>query len=331
MNPQNILKAIDQFKNLKILVIGDVILDAYYSGKVNRISPEAPVSILDIEKKEYRLGGAANVALNIQGLGASPILCSVLGSDFAGKQVLELMNKHSLSIAGMSSSAARITSLKTRLVSNHHQLLRMDEEQNDLIADLDHKSLIARIIDLLNSEQPDAIIFEDYDKGVISAVLIQAIISEARKRKIAITVDPKRRNFLSYAGVTLFKPNLKELRDGLNQQDISSDPESLYQAYNFLNDVMPTEMVLFTLSGNGMFIASEKESHHVEAHQRNIADVSGAGDTVISVATCALASGLGMHEIAYISNFAGGWVCQYPGVVSIDAKTLKNEISKITA
>ncbi len=330
MNREKILSAINQFKNLKVLVIGDVILDGYYSGKVNRISPEAPVSILDIEKKEYRLGGAANVALNIQGLGATPILCTVIGSDFAGKQVLDLMTKSALPIVGMRSSSDRITSIKTRLVSNHHQLLRMDEEQSDVISKTEHNELINRITKLLTSEKPDAIIFEDYDKGVISAILIQTIISEARKRNIPVTVDPKRSNFLSYAGATLFKPNLKELRDGLNQQDLNSEPQSLYQAFTFLNDLMPTEIVLFTLSGDGMYIASETESHHVQAYPRNIADVSGAGDTVISVATCALASGMNLHDIAYISNLAGGWVCQYPGVVSIEANTLINEISKIT-
>jgi rfaE bifunctional protein kinase chain/domain len=331
MNQQNILSAIDKFSDLKILVIGDVILDAYFSGSVNRISPEAPVSILDIEKKEYRLGGAANVALNVQGLGAKPILCSVLGSDFAGKQVLDLMSKHELSIEGLGSSAERITSVKTRLVSNHHQLLRMDEEQCEVISKEDQSGLKNRITDLIVNENPDAIIFEDYDKGVISAVLIQEVIELARQHSIPVTVDPKRRNFLSYAGATLFKPNLKELRDGLNQQDLSADPESLQEAYGFLNDIMPTEMVLFTLSSKGMFIASENESHHFPAQPRDIADVSGAGDTVISTATCALAAGLGLEEITYLANFAGGWVCQYPGVVSIDALTLKNEIAKITA
>ena len=277
MNQQNILSAIDKFSDLKILVIGDVILDAYFSGSVNRISPEAPVSILDIEKKEYRLGGAANVALNVQGLGAKPILCSVLGSDFAGKQVLDLMSKHELSIEGLGSSAERITSVKTRLVSNHHQLLRMDEEQCEVISKEDQSGLKNRITDLIVNENPDAIIFEDYDKGVISAVLIQEVIELARQHSIPVTVDPKRRNFLSYAGATLFKPNLKELRDGLNQQDLSADPESLQEAYGFLNDIMPTEMVLFTLSSKGMFIASENESHHFPAQPRDIADVSGAG------------------------------------------------------
>ena len=331
MNIQNILSGIEQFKNHKILVIGDVILDAYYTGAVNRISPEAPVSILDIETKEYRLGGAANVALNIQGLGATPILCSIIGGDFAGKQVLDLMNQRGLSIEGMSSSANRITSQKTRLVSNHHQLLRMDEEQDNVIDEPDKNKLKDTIKSLMASESPDAIIFEDYDKGVLSAILIQEVIAEAKRHNIPVTVDPKRRNFLSYSGATLFKPNLKELRDGLNHQDLIPETKSLREAYTFLSDVMPTQMVLFTLSDAGMFIASENESHHVEAHQRIITDVSGAGDTVISVATCALAAGLNLHEIAYLSNFAGGWVCQFPGVVSIEAETLCSEISKITA
>jgi D-glycero-beta-D-manno-heptose-7-phosphate kinase len=328
MNHQAILSAFDQISTFKILVIGDVILDAYYSGKVDRISPEAPVSILDIQSKDYRLGGAANVALNIQGLGAKPILCSVIGNDLSGKRILDLMNTADLDITGISASASRVTSVKTRLISNNHQLMRMDEEQTNPIDSADESRLLTSILDLIKNESPNAIIFEDYDKGVINATLIERVITTARKAAIPVSVDPKKRNFLSYAGATLFKPNLKELRDGLNQQDLGTDAESLTNAFNFLCEIMPIETAFFTLSGKGVFITNGSQSHAIPAQIRNIADVSGAGDTVISTATCALAAGLDMEEIAFISNLAGGWVCQFPGVVAINAQSLKEEFTK---
>lgn len=328
MNHQAILSAFDQISTFNILVIGDVILDAYYKGKVERISPEAPVSILDIQSKDYRLGGAANVALNIQGLGAKPILCSIIGNDISGKRVLDLMTKADLEIEGVCSSASRVTSVKTRLISNNHQLMRMDEEQTDLMDEIDQERLLKSILDLVDRKNPNAIIFEDYDKGVISAPLIEKVITLARKRGIPVAVDPKKRNFLAYSGATLFKPNLKELKDGLNLPDLEATPEDLKSAFQFLCEIMPVETAFFTLSSKGVFITNGAESHAIPAQIRNIADVSGAGDTVISTAACALAAGLELKEIAFISNLAGGWVCQFPGVVAIDAHSLKDEFTK---
>ncbi|MEZ4722287.1 MAG: bifunctional ADP-heptose synthase [Flavobacteriales bacterium] len=330
MDKNKILNAIDRFQELKVLIIGDVILDAYYRGSVNRISPEAPVSVLDISSKEYRLGGAANVALNIKGLGATPLLCSVVGSDEAGNRTLNLLSNEGLNTSGVRSSADRISSVKTRLMSNNHQLMRMDEEQTNPIEANDEIALLERITNLVNSEHPHVIIFEDYDKGTITPTVIGKVIELSRAKGIPTAVDPKKRNFLSYSGVTLFKPNLRELRDGLNQQDLKATASDLEQAFRFLNDIMPIEMAFFTLSSDGVYITNGNENHHAPAHKRNISDVSGAGDTVISTAACGLATGLAMDEIAYLSNLAGGWVCQFPGVVAIDAKSLKQEFSNIT-
>lgn len=329
MNQSAIQQAFDQFSSLKIAVIGDVILDAYFRGSVHRISPEAPVPILDVQHKEYRLGGAANVALNVCGLGATPILCSVIGADEAGGKVLELLEAEGVSTAGMVRSTERTTSLKTRMMSGHHQLLRMDEEQSDAIQRKDEQQLYEAIEAVVRTEQPDAIIFEDYDKGTLTGTVISNVLALAHELHIPTAVDPKRRNFLSYSGCTLFKPNLRELRDGLNQSDLKTDETSMLNAYRLLQDIMPVEFAFFTLSSDGVFMTDGKQHIHLPAEKRTIADVSGAGDTVISVAACALAAGLEMQEIAFISNIAGGWVCQFPGVVAIEADALNQEVVKM--
>ena len=328
MIQEHILSAFEKFKSQTILVIGDVILDAYCRGIVNRISPEAPVPILDVKSKEYRLGGAANVALNVHGMGAKPILCSVIGQDFGADQVMRLLSDQELSTAGIIQSKSRITGVKTRLMSHHHQLLRMDEEQTDLLENHDKDLLKNNILRLIESEKPDAIIFEDYDKGIIDPEIISAIIGKAKAQGIVVSVDPKKRNFFNYAGATLFKPNMRELIEGLSIQDLKSSRKDLQKAFSVLIQKMPVEMAFFTLSAEGVFITDGKDDHHIAAHKRNIADVSGAGDTVISVATCALAAKLTMQDIAYLSNLAGGYVCQFPGVVAIDAAELKAEFQK---
>jgi rfaE bifunctional protein kinase chain/domain len=331
MNHAAISGAFNKFKQQTILVIGDIIVDAYCQGSVSRISPEAPVPILDIKHKEHRLGGAANVALNISGLGAQPILCSVIGRDQGAKNVFDLMHKQGLNTDGVFQSTKRITSVKTRLMSGHTQLLRMDEEQTNLIDKSDRDTLLAFILGFIGTEKPDAIIFEDYDKGTIDQSLIESVIGIAQKVNIPVTVDPKKRNFFEYQGATLFKPNMRELIEGLNIPSLRSTEKDLHIAFEKLIEKMPVEMAFFTLSSDGVFITNGHENFHHPAHKRNISDVSGAGDTVISVATCALAAGLGMQEISYLSNLAGGFVCQFPGVVAIAATELKNEFEKITS
>lgn len=331
MNKSAILNAFDKFKTQTILVIGDVIVDAYCRGTVSRVSPEAPVPILDVTSKEYRLGGAANVALNIKGLGAKPILCSVIGDDFGGKQVLKLMHEQGLSASGILQSEHRSTSVKTRLMSGHHQLLRMDEEETSFIHENEREALAAAILALMQESQPDAIIFEDYDKGVIDKALIETIINYAQKASIPVAVDPKKRNFFNYQGATLFKPNMRELTDGLTLPALGTSDKDLHFAYEKLNEQMPIDIAFFTLSSDGTYITDGKVGIKHRAHKRNIADVSGAGDTVISVATCALAAKLALNEIGFLSNLAGGYVCQFPGVIAISDAELKSELIKVTA
>jgi len=328
MNKQDLLSSVSKFNQLKILVIGDVILDAYYKGEVSRISPEAPVPVLDIHTKDYRLGGAANVALNVKNLGASCILCSVIGDDDAGKSVSGLMQDEGLDTSGIIQSSSRKTSQKTRMVSGFSQLLRFDEEITADLAQKDEENLFHRISTLIETHSPQAIIFEDYDKGCITKSLIASVIKTAVSKGIKVTVDPKKKNFFSYTGATLFKPNMKELRDGLNMPHLKSNDIDLMKAYSSLQEKMQVESAFFTLSADGVFITDGDEQHHLAALNRTIADVSGAGDTVISAATCALSVGMDLKDIATISNLAGGWVCQFPGVVSITQSDLLAEINK---
>lgn len=309
---------------MNVLIIGDVMIDAYLWGKVERISPEAPVPIVAILKKENRMGGAANVALNLHALGLNPILCSVIGDDAAGKNFIELLAQEGITNTGIISSKHRPTTVKTRVLGHHQQIVRIDEETDKPISKEETERLLAKIELLLKDNPINAIIFEDYDKGIITPSLITKVVAVAKKANIPTIVDPKKRNFNDYKGVTLFKPNLKELKEGL-KVEIDSSIESIAKAVSQLRSQLQAEMVMVTLSELGIYIDSGKAQHHVAAHIRDITDVSGAGDTVVSVATAGLAAGLAPERFAALANLAGGLVCEKIGVVPIDKDQLLRE------
>ena len=317
---------ISGFSKLNALIIGDVMIDSYLWGKVNRISPEAPVPIVSISKKENRLGGAANVAINVQALGANPILCSVIGTDEDGKTFIELMQKQDLTTEGIIQSSSRTTTVKTRVIGNNHQMLRVDEEIEDEINHSDRKQLLDRIIALVKSNKIDVIVFEDYDKGVIGKFLIHEVVKLAGNKNIPVAVDPKKKNFNHYRHVSLFKPNLKELREGMKLDLEKGNIPELSQAIKKLADENQIETVLVTLSEKGAYVYNKKDSKYIPAHIRNIADVSGAGDTVISVAALCIASGASPVTAAILSNFAGGIVCEKVGVIPIEKAQFLKEL-----
>jgi len=322
---REINKMFTSFKDLRVLIIGDVMIDSYLWGKVHRISPEAPVPVVSIVKKERRLGGAANVALNVQAMGATPILCSVIGVDKEGSRFLELMQKQKLSMKGILKSRSRITTIKTRVIGNNHQMIRVDEEVEHDITHEETEQFIHLISYLIKHERIDVIIFEDYDKGLITIPLIEHVVSEAKKRKIPTVVDPKKKHFMNYKGVTLFKPNLKELREGLKMEFDHNNIREIQKAVELLRSKMKIDTALITLSEHGIYISSKKTKKIIPAHVRNIADVSGAGDTVTSVASLCLALKLKPEWIAIISNLAGGLVCEEVGVVPVDKDHLQEE------
>jgi rfaE bifunctional protein kinase chain/domain len=327
---QEINNAFRKFENLKILVIGDVMIDAYIWGTVERISPEAPVPVVTIHNQERRLGGAANVALNVMALGATPILCGVIGDDDRKEDFIDLLTEENLSDIGILVDPERMTTVKTRIISDRQHLLRVDEEIDTMLSAETENSFDQQISDLLKTGNIDALIFQDYDKGTLTPTLIKSIIKTARKARIPVLADPKRRNFLEYEKVTLFKPNFKEFLRGLNIKCAKSDYPRIYEFVKTrLHEQQGINMVMITLSELGVFISTKDCYYHIPAEIRDVADVSGAGDTVISVAALCLASGLSTEYIASISNIAGGLVCEKVGVVPVDRAELLDECMRI--
>ena len=317
----------DQFEEKKVLVIGDIMLDAYWWGKVDRISPEAPVPIVSISNKEYRLGGAANVALNLKHLGAIPVLCAVAGNDNEAGILNELLEKEQITNKGIVISNNRPTTIKTRVIGNKSQMLRIDSEDDRLLDTIDYQNICERINGLIKSA--DLIIFEDYDKGVISEELIKLVTSQAIALNIPVAVDPKKRNFLAYNNVTLFKPNLRELSEGLKTDLNNKSPiEEIEKAAHQLITRMGVKQALITLSERGVYILDAQHGYLIPAHIRNIYDVSGAGDTVISVAALAMLAGADMATTAALANLAGGLVCEKAGVVPINLDELYQQAVK---
>ncbi len=318
-----------QFNDLNVLVIGDVMIDSYVWGKVNRISPEAPVPIVSVARKERRLGGAANVALNLQALGANPILCSVIGVDAEGQAFLDLLRQQKLSQKGILKIRDRITTVKTRIIGNNTQLVRVDDEMDDDISSSETQQLLTLITYIVSHVKIDVIIFEDYNKGLITPRLISRVVELAKTKGIPTCVDPKKRNFNAYKGVTLFKPNLKELREGLKLDMSGDNVNELQRAVSSYRVKQKVDTVLVTLAEKGVITNSRKIKEHLPAHIRTIADVSGAGDTVVSVAALCLA--LGSEDIltAAIANLSGGLVCEQIGVVPINKDQLLEEALKL--
>ncbi len=320
----------EKARSLTILVIGDVMVDSYLWGRVDRISPEAPVPVVHVTSRSSRLGGAANVALNIKALGARPIVASVIGDDDNGARLERLFSEQELPTGGLVRSKERMTTVKTRVISGHQHVVRVDEEQEDDLGNEDAAELIAWVDRLIAQHRPDALIFEDYNKGVLTHHVITAIIEKARTSGIPIAVDPKKRNFFSYEKVDLFKPNLKELREGLKMDVEAGDLESIRNAVMELERRLGNKASMITLSEHGIYMRAGGSEHVIPAHVRKIADVSGAGDTVIAVAAIALALGKDPLQIAELANLAGGLVCEEIGVVPIDPKRLKEEIERLS-
>jgi D-glycero-beta-D-manno-heptose-7-phosphate kinase len=325
LNKEQINKIFTDFNKLTALIIGDVMVDCYYRGCVNRISPEAPVPIVSVEKTEYRPGGAANVALNIQALGAESILCSVMGNDDNASVFESLLKKNGLTAEGIIRDENRITTVKTRVIGNNHQMLRIDFETETSCAERITVELIGKITSLIEKRKIDVIIFEDYDKGVITPLLIQQITALASEKKIPVAVDPKKKNFLDYKNVTLIKPNLKELREGLKIEINAHNDDELFNASGLLKETLNARIALLTLSERGILISDKDMNKILPAHIRQIADVSGAGDTVISVAALCLALNVSSETMALISNLAGGLVCESVGVVPVNKERLLKE------
>ena len=318
-----------KFCDIKVGVIGDVMLDTYWWGSVNRISPEAPVPIVALQKNELRLGGAANVALNLVALGANTAIISVIGKDPEGEKLQALLNEQQIDTTYTYQAADRITTNKTRIISRNQQMMRLDAEITTDVCGETEALLLKNIEEYIAQEKPQIIIFEDYNKGVLTQNIISKTIALCKQNNILTSVDPKRKNFFSYVGVDIFKPNISEVKEGLNVllEDISK--AILQDIHQQLKQKLKHSISFITLSEKGVFYNTESESDIIPTHIRSIADVSGAGDTVIAVASLVYASTKNMHLAADIANIAGGLVCEEVGTAAINKEKLFNECERL--
>ena len=323
-NPE-IFALLKEFSKKKILVVGDIMVDEYLWGGVTRISPEAPVPVVTCNKREHRMGGAANVCINLKAMGAQPIMCSVIGKDEIGGIYKSLLGKNLMTDAGIIESKSRVTTIKTRVIGDHQHLLRVDKEITDFLDERTEEEFIERIEIILKKENIDAVIFQDYDKGVLTGKVIDMVTDFAGENKIVTLVDPKKRSFGHYHDITLFKPNFKELTEGLNIEIEKEDFEGIYNAVKILHEHSRIKNVMVTLSEQGVFISTGDKYRVIPAEIRDIADVSGAGDTVVSIAALGLASNLSPVKCAALANLAGGLVCEKVGVAPITPHLLINE------
>jgi rfaE bifunctional protein kinase chain/domain len=317
------------FSSVKIGVIGDMMLDAYWWGNVERISPEAPVPVVTVDRKEYRIGGAGNVALNLASLGSPVSVFSVIGDDDDGLILTGLLNEKKIDTGYLLKSASRITTNKMRVISRNQQMMRLDSETLQPLKADQEQNLIAQVEKFIDEQSPAAIIFEDYNKGVLTEKIIRTVIDICKNKSVITAVDPKRKHFFEYRGVDIFKPNLKEAREALNLLVDDVNQNALTLIHQKLREELNHRISLITLSEKGVFYEEGGESHVVPSHIRNVADVSGAGDTVIAVATLIYALTRNTHMMAEIANLAGGLVCESVGTVAIDKTRLLRECQRL--
>lgn len=318
---------IDRFAEKSILVIGDVMLDRYLDGSVDRVSPEAPVPVLNHKNTQERPGGAANVALNLSGLQAKVFVASVIGKDPHGETLKSLLQETGINTDAVVSTQTRMTTAKTRIMAQSQHLLRVDQEVTHPVDRETSDRLLASIERIFTGEVIDMVILQDYNKGVLSAENIASILSLCTEHKVLVAVDPKFENFTHYKGVNILKPNLAELRAAL-PFSIEVNEEDLARASDYLREKMACEIVLVTLSDKGIYVNDSNEAHLLPTIKRSIVDVCGAGDTVISVAALAHLSGANRVEMARLASMAGTIACQYPGVIPITSSLLSDEWAK---
>lgn len=318
-------KLFTSFSALKVAVIGDVMLDTYMWGKVERISPEAPVPVVSLNKKEYRIGGAGNVALNCQSLGANVSILSVIGDDTDGLLLKELFESNAIDTSYLVTSSSRKTTSKTRIISRNQQMMRLDDELTDPLNSKDESQLLETIKNYIAGVDPDILIFEDYNKGVLTEKIISETISTCRSAGVLTAVDPKRKNFFAYRDADIFKPNLKEVMEALNMLSVDTTKPVLENIHNELQQQLRHQISFITLSEKGVFYKQDGKAAVIPSHLRNISDVSGAGDTVIAVASLVYAATRNVHLMAEVANIAGGLVCEEVGTVSISREKLLHE------
>ena len=323
LSEKRVKELFTKFKTKRIAVVGDVMIDKYLWGSVGRISPEAPVPIVEVDRETERLGGAANVANNVKSLGGLPLLVGVVGDDASGVLLTKLLAGQDCPTNGIVIDPSRPTTVKTRVIAHSQHVVRIDKEQKrDISASVQDQilSVLRKTIDTL-----DGIILEDYNKGVVVASMIHQVIEMAREHGKIVTVDPKFQNFFEYKNASVFKPNRKEVEEALGVKLMSE--KNVREATELLKKKLNAENVLITLGEQGMsLLDNQGVLSHLPTRAQYVADVSGAGDTVIATLTMALASGASIHEAASLANFAGGVVCGEVGIVPIMPDALLSRV-----
>lgn len=315
----------ESFSNIKIGIVGDVMLDSYMWGKVERISPEAPVPVVAVDKKELRIGGAGNVALNISALGAKASIISVTGSDEDGVALKGMLEENAIDTSFLLQSAKRITTNKIRVIARNQQMMRLDNEVTSDLGYEDENRLILAVQHYIAQEKPAVIILEDYNKGVLTELVIKKVIDLCRHNNIITAVDPKRKNFFNFSHVDIFKPNFKEATEGLNLISSEINVDLLQEIHKQLHEKLAHHISFITLSEKGVFYQQQNDAAIIPSHIRNIADVSGAGDTVIAVASLVYAVTQNARLMAEVANIAGGLVCEEVGTAAISKQKLLEE------
>ncbi|MFK7973100.1 MAG: bifunctional heptose 7-phosphate kinase/heptose 1-phosphate adenyltransferase [Bacteroidia bacterium] len=316
---------IQAWQGKHILVVGDLMIDQYLWGDSTRISPEAPVPVVDVAKREIRPGGAANAALNLQAMGGIVSLMGLVGTDKQGKQFIQHLQNEGFGTETVFQSEERRTTVKTRIMARGQQLIRVDEEDTFPITATESAFILQQ---LEQATGIDAVLISDYDKGMLTPSMIEAIVGWANKRSIPITVDPKFKQFYAYQNCTLFKPNLRELNEATGLSLKGSDHGAIREAALKLREEMPHILSLITLGKHGMLaIDEEGNSTHIAARLREVVDVSGAGDTTIAAATLALCAGASLVEAAELANMAAGLACDIAGVAPVSATQLQDLIA----
>lgn len=329
MSPYSSLEIIEQIGRLHVVVIGDLMLDQYIFGQVDRVSPEAPVPVLTVLNKESRLGGAANVALNCRAVGARVTVASIIGDDAQGKQLRNMLVEAGIGTELLQESAHRITTTKSRIISKQQQMMRLDEEMLVPISPKEEHPFIDATLRYLQIQKPDLVIFEDYNKGVLKANVIQRVIDHCKNIGIPTAVDPKFDNFFEYKGVDIFKPNLKEVQQALKTELLDISLESMQQVHQHLYQQLNHQVSLITLSEHGMYYCNNETEAIIPSRVRVLTDVSGAGDTVIALAAMVYAVTKDVYTMAHWSNVAGGMVCEVAGVVPVNKEQLQQKMEQL--
>ena len=329
MQKPDIENLFSAFKGMPVAVIGDMMLDTYVWGHVERISPEAPVPIVRVHRTDHRIGGAGNVALNLAALGADVSVLSMVGADPQGSRLRQMLESAGIGTVHLLESRSRRTTEKTRVMGRNQQMVRLDSEITEDLSGEEEQRLMSSLEGLFRDSLPRILIFEDYDKGVLTGNVIGRALTSCRAAGVMTAVDPKRKNFFAYRGVDIFKPNLKEVREALGLPDGEVDTDVLMDMHRRLKERLNHSVSLITLSEKGVFHACGEGAGVIESHRRDISDVSGAGDTVIAAVALAYAATSDVGLSAAVANIAGGLVCEEVGTVAVDGNRLLEECKRL--